>query len=63
MRKTQKIPFHTARASRQGRPRFRLDFGWSKGWRSDHGASVRSRHRFCPSPRPSTTPNSTYCNL
>ena len=63
MRKTHKTPFNTARASRQGRPRFRPGLCGSKGLRIAHRASVRSMNTFWPSPRPSTTSNSTCCDL
>ena len=43
MRKTQRIPFSTARASRQGRPRpSGRRFGASKGLSFSHCASVKS---------------------
>ena len=43
MRKTQRIPFSTARVSRQGRPRpSERRFGASRGLSFSHCASVRS---------------------
>ena len=43
MRKTQRIPFSTARASRQGRPRpWGRRLGVSKGLSACHCASVKS---------------------
>ena len=43
MRKTQRTPFSTARASRQGRPRpSGRRLGMSKGLRTCHCASVKS---------------------
>ncbi len=61
MRRTQRIPFSTARASRQGRPRpsgRRLGVG--KGLRTCHCASVRSMPLIYASLHNSQVPNALH---
>jgi len=63
VRKTHKTPFNTVRASRQGRPRFRSNFCGSEGLTIAHWASVRSMNTIWLLLCPSTTANSTCCDL
>jgi hypothetical protein len=61
VRKTQRIPFSTTRASRQGRPRpSERRFGMSKGLRTCHCASVRSMPLIYASLHNSQLPNALY---
>ena len=58
MRKTQRMPFSTARASRQGRPRpSGRRLGVSKGFSTCHCASVRSMLWIYSSLHNSQVPN------
>ncbi len=58
MRKTQRMPFSTARASRQGRPRpSGRRLGVSKGRSTCHCTSVRSMHLIYARLHNSQAPN------